>query len=379
MTRTSSALIWLVFAAIAFVGSGPAAAAPSWLVQPGDFIVDVEGTTCPLGGPILRVTSSGQVGVIAQGGLLKKPRGNAVDAEGNLIVADPLAGMLLKVNLASGTVTKIAGSPPFAPHDVAIDAQGNYVVVDWPGHVGRSQPPAVYQVSPAGQARLLAQGSPLASPHGIALDAAGNVIVAQAEGLVRVTPGGVMELVQATRPGQPQQLFGAADVRVDADGNYIAAGGDVLALVRPAGGEVDIIHRGPPFRNPTGPQDTVGLRGVVIDSNGDYVLADGGGGVYRITPRGELTKIATGGLLCQPADVTIFRPLPAAAPPVTRASVRPAVPPSTAGTAPVSPTSPPAGESVPAAPPTEAPGEMPPDQTASAPAPEEAMAAGTAP
>src|SRR5438874_2628736 len=164
------------------------------LPQPGDYLVDTEAPSCPLGGPIFRVTPSGQVSVVAQGGLLKKPRGNAIQDDNTMIVADGVAG-LLRVDLGTGTATRIAAGPPWQPRDVVLDGQGNYLVVDWPeqsaaalarangappsgpggggagGGAGgpAAGPPALYRISPGGAVSVVAQGAPLVNPHGIAL------------------------------------------------------------------------------------------------------------------------------------------------------------------------------------------------------------------
>jgi DNA-binding beta-propeller fold protein YncE len=337
--------------------------------------VDNEAPNCPLGGPIVRVTD-GKPTIVAQGGALKKPRGNAVDQAGNLIVADGLAG-LLKVDLKTGAVAVIVAKPPWQPRDVVIDGQGDYIVVDWPdGAVnGVKDPRAVYKITPAGQVTIIAKDPPLQEPHGVALDADGNIIVADtATGLVKVTLPGEKTVIAAAvphasfqplgpqggppvgapvqKPGGPgaqprptaradvegrtfaqqgpsafakpgpsapggpgRPLVVAADVRADAQGNFVVADitGSLLRVA--ASGSVTPIHVGPPFSQADQKTETGGPRGVVLDLNGDYIMVDeNSNALLRVTPTGLISTIFSGAPLCGPADVTLARFIPPPSP-----------------------------------------------------------------
>lgn len=309
-------------------GAAPLADAP----RPGDYIVDTESPECPAGGPIFRITQGGQASVIAQGGLLQKPRGNAVLDDSTLLVADgsPNSGGLLKVNLQTGAVSKLVANPPYQPRDVVIDPQGNFIVVDWPeGALGRDGrrgappgPMAVYRVTPGGSVSMIAAGPPLDQVHGVALDRAGNIIVS-GQGVWRVSPDGQVTVVHGAGAGTG--LAFAADVRVDTDGNYVVTdiGAGALVKITPDG-QLTTIHRGPPFstgRASTNPQSTVGVggpRGVVIDNDGNYIVVDElANAVFLVTPEGTVSTIFRGAPLCGPADVTIYKPLPPKKAPVT--------------------------------------------------------------
>lgn len=365
MRRQNFGLKLLVLALVTLPPAQVEAAPNADMPQPGDYIVDVESANCPTGGPILRVTADGQVTTIAQGGILRKPRGNLVLDDTTLVVADGWAG-LVRVDLATGGAVRIAEGPPWSPRDVAQDAHGNFIVVDWPevsaaqyqtlmaqspggtssvgSTAGQPQaappsgrpgsgppggpgappgprpttgapagPPAVYRVSPGGQVTLIAQGGNLVNPHGVAMDAEGNIIVADAAaGVIRVAPDGQQTLIVGAGQGAP--VGAAVDVRVDADGSYVVADGPRGALVRVTPeGTARFIYRGAPFSQPGGP------RGVVIDNNGNYFVVDqNSGAVVQARADGSAATIASGGLLCQPADITIYNPLPARAD-VTRA------------------------------------------------------------
>ncbi|HEY3118436.1 MAG TPA: hypothetical protein VGK54_16965, partial [Chloroflexota bacterium] len=316
LLRSNIVLILIVLAVIA---APSAAAAPNADVpQPGDYIVDVESASCPTGGPILRVTPDGQVSTIAQGGILRKPRGNLVLDDATLVVADGWAG-LVRVDLTNGSAVGIAEGPPWSPRDVVQDSDGSFIVVDWPevsatqyqflmsqpaggtssvgstggqpqgsqtsprtgagpgptppgtpgarpqpgsapgpSTSGPAGPPAVYRVSASGQVTVISQGGKLVNPHGVALDADGNIIVSDgATGVIRVKPDGQQTVVASAGTGAP--VGAGVDVRVDADGSYVVADGARGALVRVSpDGTARLIYRGAPFSQPHGP------RGVVI-------------------------------------------------------------------------------------------------------------------
>jgi hypothetical protein len=287
--------------------TGAPATTPSPASDPWNYIVSDEAPDCPIGGPIFRIRD-GEATVLAQGGLLRKPRGMTLDGAGNLIVADGLAG-LLRVSLSDGSVSPIAYDPPVSPRDVAIDANGDYIVVNWPieGPGIPPNPAAVYRITAAGEVTVIAQGVPLRNPHGLAIDGQGNFIVSDGTGgIIRVTPHGEMTLVVAG--GGPTTPIGSgADVRVDAAGDYIVADSirGVLHRVTPQGA-VAQIHRGPPFSTGGPGSPAFGPRGVVIDDNGDYVLVDQRApAVFRVTPDGRVSTVFQGGPLCGPADLVL--------------------------------------------------------------------------
>ena len=333
---------------------GATAAAPA-PPQPGDYIVHVENPDCAIGGPIVRVTPSGEATILAQGGLLRKPRGSAVQDDNTLIVADGQAG-LLKLDFRTGSTSRIAFGPPWQPREVAIDSDGSYIVADWPdssaatlqaangltsaaspsgrppaqpsgppsraSSPGGSQssgpvagPPAVYRITPAGKVTMIASGDPLITPHGMALDASGNIIVTEAlpnsNGVIRVTPDGQMTVVRHF----DRTFVNGAGVRVDAEGNYIVADNSGALWKVTADGGLAAIHRGSPFSShpfQNNPNGLGGPRGVDLDSNGDAIVLDQTqGALYRVTPGGDVSLIYQGDVLCHPANVMIYKPLPA--------------------------------------------------------------------
>ena len=289
---------------------GAAGLFASVAIAPGDLIIDDEAPQCPVGGPIYRI-HDGQISVLAQGTpVWGKPRGNVIDGDGNLIVADGLAntGGIKKLNVSTAAVSTIAVSPPVQPRDVAIDRDGNYIAVGYAEDNPSGAQSAVYRITSSGQVTVVASDAPLKGPHGLDIDSGGNYIVADNRaGVIRVTAGGEKTLVKASGTGTG--LIGASDVRVDDNGDYIvtdiAAG---LVKVKPDG-TLSVIHRGTPFSSINTQAQAIGPRGVVIDNNGDYLVLDQAAkAVFRVTPQGTVTTVFSGGPLCGPADLNIYRP-----------------------------------------------------------------------
>ena len=217
-----------------------------------------------LAGGITTVAGTGELGFSGNGGQaagaqLAYPTGVAVDTSGNVYVADRGNHRVRKVDAAGGITTvagtgelgfsgdggQAAGAQLAYPAGVAVDASGNVYVADRGNHRVRKVDAAGGITTVAGTGELgfsgdggQAAGAQLAYPTGVAVDASGNVYVAD-RGNHRVrkvdaaggitTVAGTGELGFSGDGGQAAgaQLAYPTGVAVDASGNvYVADRGN---------------------------------------------------------------------------------------------------------------------------------------------------------
>ena len=266
---------------------------------------------------------------------LNTPQGMAVDADGNVYIADSVNQRIRRVG-PDGVITTFAGTGDngffgddgpateaqlSTPFGVALDSDGNVYIVDVGNHrirvVGTDGVIATF----AGFGSFSGDGGPAAEAHlsfprGVALDSDGNVYISDLSNrrIRRVDPEGVITTFAGTGvsgfigdggPATQAELTIPVGLALDADGNvYIAdVGSHQIRRVDPggvittfAGREGD---RG--FSGDGGPATEAQLnspRGVAVDAEGNVYIADAGNNrVRRVDPEGIITTFAgTGGL-----------------------------------------------------------------------------------
>jgi sugar lactone lactonase YvrE len=185
----------------------------------------------------------------ATSALLSSPRGVAVDASGNLYIADLGDDRVRKVS--NGVITTVAGHGRLSvgdigdngpatgaavkyPRGVAVDAAGNLYIADvGNGRIRKVSNGVITTVAGGGTSRLGDNGpatsAALALPTGVAVDASGNLYIADDRRIRKVTNGVITTVAGAdgplgdNGPATSALLLGAAAVAVDAVGNvYIA-------------------------------------------------------------------------------------------------------------------------------------------------------------
>lgn len=258
-------------------------------------------------GVITTVAGGSAAGFSGDGGpatqaLLNRPAGLALDSTGNLYIADSGNARVRKVD-RNGIITTFAGNGASTANgngdggaavnasfnyvaDVALDATGNLYIAD--ALDGR-----IRKVSPGGIITSIAQGG-LFFPTAVTVDAAGNVyasvgalqISTRGGGVVRISPNGTITSLVGNflRPGK---------IAIDAQGNlYVpestAIPGPTVSqviLVAPGGAETVAAGSGEVgFAGDEGPAPLAQLispTGVALDSAGNLYIADNGNNRIR--------------------------------------------------------------------------------------------------
>jgi sugar lactone lactonase YvrE len=254
------------------------------------------------------------------------PNNVAADRNGNIYVADTANNLIRKIT-PEGVVSTLAGLAGshgstddtggkarfWAPFGLAVDAAGNVLVADTANNTIR-------KITPAGEVSTLAglAGHPgsadgvgsqaqFRNPWGLAVDGSGNVLVADMSNdtIRKITPAGVVSTLagQAGANGSADGL--GASARFDhpfavaadrADNVYVAdSANNAIRKLSPAGeavtlaglpgyaGNDDGKATGARFSNP---------QGLAVDGAGNLYVADTGNNIIRkITPAGVVSTL----------------------------------------------------------------------------------------
>jgi len=182
--------------------------------------------------------TSGYVNASGTAARFNSPNAATGDAFGNIYIADG-SNNAIRMLTPAGAVTTFAGSSTGAsgytdatgtsalfnnPAGIAIDASGNLFVADYGNN-------AIRKITPAHVVTTFYHSTGTFGPRGLLLDATGNVIVAAkdlnqilkitATGVVTTIAGSSAGYVNAT--GTSAQFLGPMDVKMDASGNLFVA------------------------------------------------------------------------------------------------------------------------------------------------------------
>jgi len=211
------------------------------------------------------------------------PAGVAVDAAGNVYVADFGNHQVKEIQAGTGTVTTLAPGFAFsAPNGIALDAAGNLYVSD----AGTQK---VYQI-PAAGGTPTPIGPAFGNPVGVAVDAAGNVYVADQDKttVTKIPSGNGAPIIIGSGFNMP------TGVAVDAAGNvYVADDGNNAVKKIPLGTGTPVII-GSGFTNP---------HGVAVDLSGNIIVADNSSNAVKVIPAGSNVPITIGTGFDQPYAV----------------------------------------------------------------------------
>jgi uncharacterized protein (TIGR03437 family) len=293
------------------------AAGSFYIVDAGRIRKVANGTATTMAGG---GSPAGESGPAASAQLLS-PEGLAVDAAGNLYIADEDTGRILKVS--GGTLTRIAGGGPpgaanvdgipatsallSAPYGVAVDPSGNIFLADSTAARVREISFGVINTVAGGGTVLGDNGPPtkaqLSQPLGIAVDAGGNLYIADFN-RVRLLSNGTINTIAGNGSAGYQgdnglataaELASPNGVAVDSSGNlYIAdTGNNRVRMV--SGGVVSTVAGNGTYgftgSNGTATSATLGApSGVATDGSGNLYITD----AYRVlkVTKGKIAAIA---------------------------------------------------------------------------------------
>ena len=177
-------------------------------------------------GNISTVAGTGSFGDSGDGGLataatLRYPEGVAVDANGDLFIADSGNNVIREVT-PNGIIHTVAGTGSsgysgdgglataaklYGPSSVAVDANGDLFIADGGNNVIREVTPngIIHTVAGTGSSGYTGDGGPataakLSSPFGVTVDATGDLFIADTYNYVirEVTPDGIIHTVAGT-------------------------------------------------------------------------------------------------------------------------------------------------------------------------------------
>ncbi|QWV93144.1 putative Ig domain-containing protein [Geomonas oryzisoli] len=263
------------------------------------------------------VAGYGQDGIPAGATTLSNPIGLALDASGNLYIADSGNNRIRKIDSA-GIITTVAGNGAAAsngdglpanlasvnqPVGVALDALGNLYVAEFSGNRVRKIDTAGIITTVAGNGfpdyngdNISAAAAAIGQPGSVSIDADGNLYIADSYNarIRKVDPSGIISTVAGTGekgysgdglPAVAAGLENPLGVRAFNGSLYISGGNRVRKV--DSQGEISTLagNGAPGFSGDYGPATAAALNfptAVWIDPDGTVLISDSGNGRIRL-------------------------------------------------------------------------------------------------
>jgi sugar lactone lactonase YvrE len=279
-------------------------------------------------GTITTFAGNGIAGFSGDGGAatsaeLNQPAGLAVDASGNLYIADSNNAVVRKVT-PQGTISTVAGiggtegysgdggqagkATLMAPLGVALDSSGNLYIADYYGWIREvnASTGVISTLAGNGNNGYTGDGGPATAaqfynPVAVAVDSSGNVYVADSgNGAVRMIANGTITTIAGNGmlsytgdggPASVAQFSAISGIAVDAQGNiYVADTSNDAIRLFPLGGNVSTIAGfGTQGYTGDGGAATVAElnnpKAVAITPSGNVYFADTGNNSVRLLTR----------------------------------------------------------------------------------------------
>jgi uncharacterized protein (TIGR03437 family) len=260
---------------------------------------------------------------------LSRPAGLAIDASGNLFIAD-YTNKRVRV-VTNGTITTFAGNGGFSfsgdngkstaaalqrPQGVAADSQGNLYIADTlNGRIRKISNTIITTVAGTGATSFTGDGGPatsadLFSPTSVAVDAVGNLYIADTgNARVRRVSGGTITTIAGNGNMDSSGDGGSATnasvvpsaIAVDTSGNLFIADAMNNNVRRVSNGVITLIAGGNPnggFGGDGGDAKSASLNGpsgIAVDTIGNIFIADTNNGRIRKVSSGTITTVAGNG------------------------------------------------------------------------------------
>jgi sugar lactone lactonase YvrE len=266
-------------------------------------------------------------GIIDGADVMTYPYGIVSDASGNFYVADFGTSVIHRItsdayistyagSINTGAINATGTTASFkSPAGLAIDASGNIYVADKGNHLIRKIAPGAIVTTLAGSGSIGSVNdtgtvASFNSPSGVAVDASGNVYVADTDNnLIRkITPAGVVTTLAGSGSigsvndtGTVASFNGPSGIAVDASGNVYVVDTDnnMIRKVTAKGVVTTVAGSGNhAFANGTGTAASFNKPiGILLDGSGNIYIADSGNNVIRkIDAGGVVTTFSGAGI-----------------------------------------------------------------------------------
>ena len=235
--------------------------------------------------------------------------GLAVDAAGNIFLSLPQYAVVMRLDAATGILTRVAGNATngfsgdngpainaqlYAPNALALDPAGNLYIADT-GNVRIRKVSNGIITTVAGNG---VSGAAMSYPNAIAVDAAGNLYISDGSGVIRKVTNGVIASVAGA-----QGYF--AGVAVDTAGNLYLLDALIPRVLKVSNGVATTFAGNGTygFSGDNGPATTAqlggdpedgGPSGIAVDSTGNVYIADTYNSCIRKVSNGVIATVVCG-------------------------------------------------------------------------------------